>query len=377
MSADRTVVIWRSCLLPASETFVRNQGDALRRWRPSYLGAVSVESVLARDSDAIVYPDSALGRGAFLLLRLTGRSSSLDRRLAALRPALVHAHLGGDGWLVSRSAARLDVPLVITLHGRDVTLQADRPGGRGARYRRNLRQAFDRASLVLAVSAHIRGRAIDLGADPGKVRVHHTGVPIPDAPPTASKEWDVIFVGRFVEKKGIHDLVAALGTIPGSRPRALFVGTGPLEDMARERAAELGLDATFLGAQPAAVVTQRLAESRIFVSPSKTAPDGDAEGLPTTILEAASLGLPTVSTRHSGIPEAVVHGRTGLLCAEGDRASLAANVRLLLEDEALRSRLGEQARRHAAAAFDIRTQTGILEQLYDAVASRSGVQPSL
>jgi glycosyltransferase involved in cell wall biosynthesis len=286
---------------------------------------------------------------------------------------VVHAHLGGDGWLISRSAVQLGIPLVVTLHGRDVTTQSTTPGMRGARYRRNLRKAFDRATIVLAVSEFIRQKAIDLGADPAKVRVHHTGVPIPPAPLPVPKKWDVVFVGRFVEKKGIDDLIEAVGMIEAPRPRTLFIGDGPLEEPMRERAAALGLDATFLGFQESAVVRRCLTESRIFVSPSKTAPDGDAEGLPTTILEAASLGLPTVSTYHSGIPEAVLHGETGLLCDEGDRPSLARNIQRLLTDDALRMRLGRQARRHVEAHFDLPKQTRLLEEIYETAAGRSGI----
>jgi colanic acid/amylovoran biosynthesis glycosyltransferase len=153
----------------------------------------------------------------------------------------------------------------------------------------------------------------------------------------------------------------------------LFIGGGPLEARMRDRAAALGLDATFLGAQEPAVVARSMVESRIFVAPSRTAADGDAEGLPTTILEAASLGLPTVSTRHSGIPEAVVHGETGLLGAEGDRSALAAHIRRLLADEHLRTRLGEQARRHVEDHFDLVRQTRLLEDIYDSVVVRPSV----
>ena len=373
ISDGKVVVIWRSVLLPGSETFIRNQADALTRWRPAFLGAVKVESAIARDTD--VTPG---GRRSFLWLRLTGGSARIRNLLAELRPAVVHAHFGGDGWLISRSAARLGIPLVITVHGQDVTRQPNAPGLRGIRYRRNLRKAFDRAALIIAVSDFIRQKAIALGADPAKVRVHHTGVPDPHAlaetaPAETAKEWDVIFVGRFVEKKGVDDLIEALGVIREPRPRALFIGTGPMEGSMRARAAELGLDATFLGAQEPPVVRRSMAASKVFVSPSKTAPDGDAEGLPTTILEAARLGLPAISTRHSGIPEAVVHEETGLLGDEGDRSALADNIRWLLADDALRIGLGDQARRTADARFDLAKQTRLLEDLYDAIAARDAI----
>ncbi|HEV7711896.1 MAG TPA: glycosyltransferase, partial [Asanoa sp.] len=259
-------------------------------------------------------------------------------------------------------------------HGQDVTRQANARGARGFRYRRNLRAAFERAALVIAVSEHIRRRAIALGADPAKVRVHHIGVPAPTAPAATEKKWDVVFVGRFVEKKGIDDLVEALGRLDGVR--ALFIGTGPLEKTIRLRAAALGLDATFLGAQAPAVVGRSMAAAHVFAAPSKTAANGDAEGLPTTILEAQRLGVPVVSTYHGGIPEAVSHGETGLLVAEGDRAGLAASIQRLLADGELRARLGEQARRSADAHFDLATQTRLLEDLYESVATTHAATPA-
>lgn len=364
------VAIWRSILLPGSETFIRNQADAMTRWRPVFVGAAKFDSVLARDTDR-----TAPGRWPFLWLRATGGSGAIRRLLAAQGARLVHAHFAGDGWLISRTAVRLGLPLVITLHGRDVTLQANPPGLRGARYRRNLRTAFRRAALVLAVSEPIRQRALALGADPAKVRVHHTGVPAPSVI-EAEKIWDVLFVGRFVAKKGLDDLVEALGTVRDRQPRVLFIGGGPVEESIRKRAAELGLDATFLGPQDPDVVARSMAEARIFASPSKTAPDGDSEGLPTTIVEAARRGLPTVSTVHSGIPEVVVHGETGLLGPEGDRDALAANLRSLLTDDDLRGRLGARAKEFADTHFDLATQTRLLEDLYSALPATQNSLPS-
>jgi colanic acid/amylovoran biosynthesis glycosyltransferase len=355
------VVVWRSALLSGSETFVRAQARALTRWDARFLGAVKAESPLAEETDVITFPPG------FLRLRLTGRSPRLRRILAGLGPDLVHAHFGGDGWLVSAAAAELGVPLVVTVHGHDVTRQPLARGLKGMRYRRNLRTVFRRAALVLAVSGPIRDAAIARGADPAKVRVHHTGVPVPPAPPAGPKEWDVVFVGRFVAKKGLDDLVAALGTLSDLAPRVLLAGDGPLLPAIRSRAAELGVDATFPGPLGHAAAGQAMAAAKVFASPSRTAPDGDSEGLPTTILEAAARGVPVVSTRHSGIPEAVVHGETGLLGAEGDRAALAAHLRLLLTDGELRERLGRRAREHVRERFDLAVQTGRLEDLYDAV----------
>jgi glycosyltransferase involved in cell wall biosynthesis len=373
MSAEPAVVIWRSAMLGASETFVRNHGDALTRWRPAYLGATRTESALSRATDLIAYPSPA-DRAAFLRLRLTGHSPRLRQMLAEIGPALVHAHFGGDGWLVSGAARSLGVPLIVTVHGHDVTRQPASGGLHGLRYRRNLRTVFARAHTVLAVSEVIRAKAIARGADPAKVRVHYTGVPVPaavPAAPAASRRWDVAFVGRFVEKKGVDDLVAALASLAPARPRAVFIGDGPRLAEMRAYAKQAGADATFLGPRTPAEVHDVLAASRMLAAPSRTARDGDTEGLPTTILEAAALGLPVVATRHSGIPEAVADGETGLLGAEGDRTALAANIARLLSDDALCDRFGKQGRELVLARFDLAAQSRKLERLYDEVAGRA------
>ena len=113
----------------------------------------------------------------------------------------------------------------------------------------------------------------------------------------------------------------------------------------RARAAALGVDATFTGAlRPGRGRPPASPSRRCWPRPRRPRRDGDSEGLPTTILEAAALGLPVVATRHSGIPEAVVHGETGLLGAEADPAALAANLRQVLADDEVRARLGARGR---------------------------------
>ncbi|NJP30807.1 glycosyltransferase [Micromonospora thermarum] len=373
--SDRpTVAIWKSMLLPGSETFVRNQADALIGYDPAFLGAVKVQSAVAADTDTIAYSSLPRDQVRFRLFRLTGRSRRVTNLLAAMKPALVHAHFGPEGWLISGAAASIGVPLVVTLHGHDVTAAPSTPGLRGARARWQLRQAFDRAAVVIAVSDFIRQRAIDLGADPQKVLVHYIGVPIPPKQPPTPKEWDVVFVGRFTEKKGIEDLIEALAMVgTARRPRCVFIGAGPLDQQVRDRAVRLGVDATFAGMQPPDAVKRYMAASKMLAAPSRTAPNGDSEGLGMTLLESAALSVPSVATRHGGIPDAVVHGETGLLSDEGDVAALAGNIRRLLDDDALRVRLGDQARQRVELRFDITKQSAALEDIYDMAARRSHV----
>jgi colanic acid/amylovoran biosynthesis glycosyltransferase len=101
--------------------------------------------------------------------------------------------------------------------------------------------------------------------------------------------------------------------------------------------------------------------------PSVTAADGDSEGLPVVIFEAAASGLPVVGFDHAGIPEAVIDGETGFIVPEGEVEPLAARLGELLADPDLAARMGGRARTLAEQDFDLARQTERLERIYDDV----------
>src|SRR5207247_4061449 len=106
------------------------------------------------------------------------------------------------------------------------------------------------------------------------------------------------------------------------------------------------------GGQPNEVVQRLMRDADIFVQHSITDPDtGDAEGLPVSILEAMAHGLPVVSTRHAGIPEAVSDGVSGYLVDEGDTAGMAERIVALIRSADLRHRMGDAGWRRAKEDF--------------------------
>jgi glycosyltransferase involved in cell wall biosynthesis len=100
-------------------------------------------------------------------------------------------------------------------------------------------------------------------------------------------------------------------------------------------------------------VVDKYREATIFALPCVTGPDGDRDGIPNVILEAMAMRLPVVSTRHSGIPEAIDDGRTGLLVPPGDPGEIANAIARLLDDGLLRERLGSRARERVKNMFDV------------------------
>jgi glycosyltransferase involved in cell wall biosynthesis len=110
-----------------------------------------------------------------------------------------------------------------------------------------------------------------------------------------------------------------------------------------------------------------LQETSLVCLPSRTARNGDSEGLPIILLEAQAMGVPVVSSFHAGISEAVIHGETGLLAPEGDYCTVAQHLLLLLQREDLRGLYGSRAARWVRQAFDIESQTRELEGIYEEV----------
>lgn len=365
------VLVWKWAWLSPSETFVRNQVAALQKSAAVVtVGAARVQSVLADAQDRILFDTSRPNRLLTALLRSTGFSPRLRQQIQRGRPDVVHAHFANDAFAVRRISKRQGVPLAVTLHGRDVTADARQPGLRGWYYRLRLRKLFRDAALLMPVSEHIRRVALALGAPEAKLVVHRIGVP--DASQTRSGRLpaEILAVGRLVEKKGLTHLLDAVASLPAALrdTPVRIVGDGPLRAPLEAQAQRLGLQVDFLGLQPPHAVESLLARGPIVCAPSVTARDGDEEGLPTVLVEAARSGCALVAFDHAGIGEIVRDHQTGLLVPEGDVAALAGALGTLLSDEAERAALAQASRDIWAAEFDIASQTDRLISLFRQLA---------
>ena len=109
-------------------------------------------------------------------------------------------------------------------------------------------------------------------------------------------------------------------------------------------------------------VAEVMRRSRVFVQHSLVPASGDCEGTPVAVLEAAASGLPVVSTRHTGIVDAVIEGQTGFLVNEGDIDSMAEYIYLLLSDPARAAEMGQRARECITQKFSLE---GSIETLRD------------
>ncbi len=286
-------------------------------------------------------------------------------------PDLVLCHFGVNGDLTVRLRAALqaDWPVATFFHGFDISKVLEE-------YSPNVyKRLFNEGELFLPACEFFSRRLFSLGAPVTKTIVQRMGVrPQPASVQrdkrAASSAFTFVIVGRMVEKKGYKFALRALANCRKQAPhkilRIICIGEGPLMPMLKSCAAKLSIEefVEFRGSQTREVVMRTLLEdANAFLLPSVTAANGDMEASPVAISEAMSLGLPVISTYHSGIPELVIDGETGLLAVERDVASLSAAMLRLSESPELASALGEAGRKRLEREFN-------LDQWNDRLAER-------
>lgn len=276
----------------------------------------------------------------------------------------MHAHFGFSARVPVRIAQELGIPLVITYHGADITVERTAWMDRVDRER-----AFAHAGRIVAVSEFIAGRLRAAGAPAEKIVVHYIGVDTERFRPPATSARDehaILFVGRLVTKKGLVHLLRAMPAIQAAVPGASLVvaGDGPLRQ--RLEAVAHGLNVRFLGVQSPSQVAELMQRCAVLCAPFVVTPSGNAEGLGLTTVEAQASGLPVVASASGGSAEAIDDGRTGFVVPATPDA-LADRLITLLRDQELRRAMGVAARAHVLARFDLKKQSRVLEGIYDEV----------
>ncbi len=370
-----TILVYRDRLIPRSELhFLQRLYAGFDRLNPVWVGR-SRDDGLAGLSDQALFlgrdgPFGVIDRELFKHLGILPPAPDLR----ALRPKLVHAHFGRGGALALPLARALKVPLVVSFYGADATKHKQYRRFPPTIFKRRLPALWRETALFLCVSGFIRDQLLARGFPPEKLLVQHSGVNIDPAygPDDPAAPLYAMFAGRFVEKKGVPSLIEAVRRLEaeGRTIRLVLVGEGPMEQELRQAASALK-QVEFMGWMPNPELRRWMRGALALCVPSQLASDGDAEGLPTVVIEAMAAGTPVIGSRHAGIGEAIEDGQTGFLIPEQDPGALAAALRRLTDEPGLRQRLGENARQAAIANFDMFAQSRRLEQrLLGVIASR-------
>lgn len=301
--------------------------------------------VFALDRWALRLPIRLARRAGLREIKL--REAALERFLRQHRVTMVLGEFLDQFLDFVPLLERMRLPYIVQGHGIDVSAALRKPG-MAERY-----LSYRSARAILTRSELHRQRLIKLGLPTEKIHVNFGGVDVPAQPtergPAASKRF--LTIAYFVPKKGpIYLLEAFRRAAACDREISLdVVGGGPLYPAICQFVHACGLSdrVRLHGIAPESTKERLLNECGVFVQHSITDPEtGNEEGLPAAIQEAMAHSLAVVSTRHGGIPEAVIQGETGLLVDEGDVGGM---MRALLEVTSSAFLLGNAGHEQAIA----------------------------
>ncbi|MBS1096908.1 glycosyltransferase family 4 protein [Gluconobacter sphaericus] len=281
------------------------------------------------------------------------------------RPALTEIHNRPD---LARFLARFG-PVRLILHNDPCTMR----GARSVRQREDLA----RHVLVCGVSDWVTGRFCE-GCAPLRTEVQPNCIDLSVLPTADLRQKVVLFVGRVVADKGVDAFVRAWGTIRAQYPgwRAVIMGADrfgpdspetPFLEKLRLQAAAAGVMMT--GYRPHDDVLEAMAGAAVVVVPSRW-----EEPFGMTALEAMGCGAAVVASPVGALPDLV--GDAALLAAPDEAGALEQALRRLMDDEGLRTRLGEQGRKRAAL-FDVAAARVRQEELRQAAIAFARRPPQL
>jgi len=306
-------------------------------------------------------------------LAVAGRALMQAVRLVLHRPPdMIHVHVGDFPSLYRKAAVILPLLMrrtksILHFHGANFMVEYARlPHGR----RRFVRWFLRRFDVVLCLSeSWRRDLTAEFGLSQTVVLPNAVSVPALQSPGRTSPEepLELLFMGLIGERKGLFDLLEAMEVAcrRGVEVRLAIGGNGDVERLTGRLSASPALAGRvrYLGWIGGKEREQAFLSAHTYVLPSY------AEGMPMSVLEAMSYGLPVVSCPVGGIPE-LVDDRSAILVQPGDTERLADAICRLAKDETARREMAQAAADRVRAHFDLHHHNTRLASIYRALHSR-------
>ncbi len=283
-----------------------------------------------------------------------------DANLRAFKPDLIYASLGTPAHVRAIEAAQwLRIPYVLKVWSGYDAFCNPSPGV----YRTATSDPRCRA-VVVEDSFMADYAAREMMCAGPKVAIIPNGVDtdVFKPAPIPHDKVRVLSISRWVGKKGLRHAAAAFRALRPANAEFVLIGYGPEEDQLR---AEAGIN-TGVSFHPPITHDELPAAynaADIFIAPCVVMKGGDADNVPTTVIESLAAGVPVIASDLYAMPLYVEHGVSGLLTKPGDEAAIADALDTLITDTDLRHRLGAQARRAAVECFSLSASLDKLEAI--------------
>lgn len=371
--------------VPPTESFIYNQissieeFDVINYCNHKIPGSNYSKIEALEISKLLPFYEKFVFKLSYLLFRFlpSFASKRLVREIKSQNVQLLHFHYLIDARYFLKIVKLLDLPSVVSGYGWDVSLFPKKYFGLGKYY---LKPIFKYMDIFLAMSDDMKNDLLRLGCPNEKIIVHYHGIDVkrflnPNRNYNNKSKYNILFCGRLVPKKSPQSILYALKVLENDKDmfpdwHLTFVGDGPLRKQLYNIVHEYNWHkkVTFTGhiKHTSNELIKFYHNADIYIQPSVTA-NGEKEGIPGTLIEAMSAGLPVISTKHAGIPYIISHEINGLLIDEGDVLSLAKHLKRLLLSRELREKLGKNAAIKAKDELDLKQKTKELEEIYKSI----------
>ncbi|MHB8715401.1 MAG: glycosyltransferase family 4 protein [Sulfuricaulis sp.] len=294
----------------------------------------------------------------------------LSRFLRQEHIQVVNTHSGIDSWIGGLAAKLAGTPVLVRTRHINLPLK-----------RNWLNFVHHLPDSIVTCGEDMRRQLIDRHGFPAKQLVNiPTGIDFTRCQPVKSRAdarrglglavnaYVVLMVGIIRGVKRHEVALRAFHELLSSRAEAelLLAGEGPMQPEIQRQAAELGIvdKVHFLGHRQDVPDLMIAADLLLLTSRS--------EGVPQAVTQALGLGLPVVATAVGGVPELVIHEKTGLLVAPENPMAVAAAMRRLANNPLFAAQLGAAGRRHVLSQFGLNVMLDNTERLFEALLAKKG-----
>jgi colanic acid/amylovoran biosynthesis glycosyltransferase len=381
---DDTVVHFSNIFLRPTETFIYNQLKYASSFKPIFLCRKQIKSPFDLQDIQIIQKNSCLPTR--IENRIVAKceyfgyvpyivSKPFKLALQNISPSIIHAHFGPNGSFILKPSIQNKIPIITSFYGYDVNpihFTKKKWLFKNSTYKK-LKSA---GNNFLVMSKDMKNDLLNIGFPEERILIHHHGLDVDEfyfgdrSLEIKKDKIKFLQLGRLVQKKGQINVLKALKILKEARKdkniELTFVGSGNCLDELKKYVQENDLIkyVTFYEHINHEELLQIFKDHDIFIHPSIKTSNGEKEGIPTSILEAMSSGMPIISTYHAGIPEAISNGEEGILVQENDTESLAEAMFSLANNSQMQKSMGNKAILKVRRNYDIKNQIKNLETIY-------------